>query len=92
MLETIASIIILIGAVCVAVTNIWKFFASGKKGIQEHVEQVQENQRCAEEIRVRDIIAQVQEEQCEQVHKMVLDIMKEALPGALTEHYKKIRD
>ena len=92
MLETIASVVILIGAVCVAVTNIWKFFVSGKKGIQEHVEQVQETHRTEEETRVRDIIAQVQEEQSEQVHNMVLGIMKEALPCALTEHYKKIRD
>ena len=92
MLETIASVVILIGAVCVAVTNIWKFFVNGKKGIQNHVEQVQETHRSEEETRIRDVIAQVQEEQSDQVHDMVLNIMKEALPCALTEHYKNIRD
>jgi hypothetical protein len=92
MLETIASVVILIGAVCVAVTNIWKFFANGGKGIKKHVEQVRDEQKCAEEIHIRDVVAAIQEEESEHVQEVILNIMKDALPDALTEHYKQIRD
>ena len=92
MLETIASVVILIGAVCVAVVNIWNFFANGRKGIKKHVEQVREEQKCAEEARIRDVVATIQEEESEHMQEVVLNIMKDALPDALTEHYKKIRD
>ena len=92
MLETIASVVILVGAVCLAVTNIWKFFADGGKGIKKHVEQVRDEQKCAEETRIREVVATIQEEESEHMHEVVLNIMKDALPDALTEHYKKIRD
>lgn len=92
MLETIASIVILIGAVCVAVTNIWKFFANGGKGIKNRVDQVREEQKCAEETHIREVVATIQEEQSEHTYEVILNIMKDALPDALTEHYKKIRD
>ena len=61
LLETIASVVILIGAVCVAITNIWKFFANGRKSVQEHVEQHKTEQETdfnnKVDARVKEVVA-----------------------------------
>jgi hypothetical protein len=42
MISTICDIIILIAAVLLAITNIWKFFTNSGKGIKKRVDQVAE--------------------------------------------------
>ena len=59
-LSSAVDIIVLISALCIAVTNIYKFFANGTKGIQRRVdtareEQEQEFNRKVDE-RVREIV------------------------------------
>jgi hypothetical protein len=53
---------------------------------------VQQENRCKEERRIRDVIATVQEEQSDVHHDLILEVMKEALPKALDDHYKRIRE
>jgi hypothetical protein len=43
-LQTVCNFIILISATVVGITNIYKFFANSKKGIQGKVEQAKEEQ------------------------------------------------
>ena len=42
MISTICDIIILIAAVLLAITNIWKFFTNSGKGIKKRVDQAAE--------------------------------------------------
>ena len=91
-LSDASSIIILVAAVCVAIANIYKFFANGKKGIQDKVEDARASKEQEEEKRVRAIVSQMQEEQSAATKQLILSIMGEALPGALEGHYKNIRD
>lgn len=110
-LSSAGDIIILVAAVLVAITNIYKFFANGKRGISKKVKQTREQQEQAEELRVRGIIAKVQEEQKESEeqkirdtiakvqeeqsdanHEIMLQVMQQALPGALKQHDINLRD
>lgn len=110
-LSSSVDIIILIAAFLVAITNIYKFFSNGNKGIRNKVKESREEQERAEEIRVRaiitkvqaeqkcaneqnirDIISTVQEEQSDANHEMIIGVMHEALPDALTQHDLNLRD
>ena len=65
-LGAICDIIILIAAVLVAVTNIWKFFANSGKGIKKRVDEVNEekerefNEKV--EARAREVVAPMLEQ------------------------------
>lgn len=62
-LSSTSDIVLLVGALTLAITNIYRFFANGKRGIDKKVKQTREQQEQAEEIRIRNVIAKVQEEQ-----------------------------
>jgi flagellar motor component MotA len=91
-LSNASNIIIIIGAVVVAIMNIYKFFANSGKGIKRKVKEVKTEQKNAEETRIREVVDQYHTDTDEQFRNKVLAIMQEALPPALTKHYKDIRD
>ena len=77
-LSDTSSLIILVGAVVVAVTNIWKFFSNGGQGIKNRFKKVKQEQKEQGEQFVRDIIAKVQEEQADAKKVIMLEIIEEA--------------
>lgn len=85
-LSEASSLIILIGALVVAVTNIYKFFVNGGKGVKQKVEQAKTQQKIEEEQLIRDVIAQVQEEQADAKRQVIIETVKEVLPDLLNDH------
>ena len=61
-LASAVDIIILIGALVLAITNIYKFFANGKKGIKDKIQETRTEQEQAEEVRTRATIEKVAKE------------------------------
>ena len=76
-LSSAGDIVILVGAMAVGITNIYRFFANGRRGIAKKVKHTREQQEQAEEIRIRNVIAKVQEEQKCANKQMVRDIIAE---------------
>ena len=74
-LSSSVDIIILVAAVLVAITNIYKFFSNSNKGIRNKVKENREESERAEEARVRAIITKVQEEQKCATEQKVRDIV-----------------
>lgn len=77
-LSDTSSLIILIGAVVVAVTNIWKFFYNGGEGIKKRFKKAKQEQKEQGEQFVRDVIAKVQEEQADAKKTIILEIIEDA--------------
>ena len=75
-LGSAVDIIILIGALVLAITNIYKFFANGRKGIKDKIQESRTEQEQAEEERTRATIAKVAEENREVEEKKIREIIK----------------
>lgn len=75
-LASAVDIIILIGALVLAITNIYKFFANGRKGIKDKIQESRTEQEQAEEERTRATIAKVAEENKEAEEKKIREIIK----------------
>lgn len=75
-LASAVDIIILIGALVLAITNIYKFFANGKKGIKDKIQESRTEQEQAEEARTRNTIAKVAEENKQVEEKKIREIIK----------------
>ena len=95
MLETVASVVILIGAVCVAVSNIWKFFANGRKGIQDHVNQAKEIQNTElttkVDERIKLVVGPMLEQQARTLTGSFGGLLDKHLPERFLEHDQAIR-
>ena len=91
-LAAICDWIILAAAVCVAVTNIWKFFSNSKRGITEKVTEVKNVQEQEEKKRVIAITANLFEEHSDELKQYVIDVVDEVLPSRFYTHDITIRD
>lgn len=91
-LTTICDIIILIAALCVAITNIYKFFANGGKKVKDKIEENRAEQLQAEKTRTREVIAEVSTEQEATRKAEIVAVLKEELPGMLVDHDIKLRE
>ena len=91
-LAAICDWIILAAAVCVAFTNIWKFFSNSKRGITEKVTEVKNVQEQEEKKRVIAITANLFEEHSDELKQYVIDVIDEALPSRLYAHDLATRD
>lgn len=85
-LSQACDIVILIAAVLGAIAGIYKFVLNGGKGVKKKVEEGKAKEKATEEQHIRDVVALIQEEQADAKKQIILDIMKEALPGMLVEH------
>ena len=94
-LGAICDIIILIAAVLVAVTNIWKFFANSGKGIKKRVDEVNEekerefNEKV--EARAREVVKPMIEQQARTLTQSFGMLLDQHLPDRLTEHDQETR-
>lgn len=89
-LSSAVDIIVLISALCIAVTNIYKFFANGKKGIQRRVdtareEQEQEFNRKVDE-RVREIVQPMIDQTARTLTASFEGLLDKYLPRKLETH------
>lgn len=91
-LTTICDIIILVAALCVAITNIYKFFANGGKKVKDKIEENRAEQLQAEKTRTREVIAEVSTEQEATRKAEIVAVLKEELPGMLVDHDIKLRE
>lgn len=91
-LTTICDIIILVAALCVAITNIYKFFANGGKKVKDKIEENRAEQLQAEKTRTREVIAEVNTEQEAARKAEIVAVLKEELPGMLVDHDIKLRE
>ena len=91
-LTIICDVIILIAAVCMAITNIYKFFASGGKKVKDKIEENRAEQLQAEKMRTRETIAEVNTEQEATRKEETIKVLREVLPGMLAEHDIRIRE
>ena len=90
MISTICDIIILIAAVLLAITNIWKFFTNSGKGIKKRVDQVaEEKEREFNEkvdARALEIVTPLLEQQAKTLVSSFGSLLDKHLPERLTEH------
>ena len=91
MLTMICDVIILVAALCLAVTNIYKFFANGGKKVKNKIEESRAEQLQAERTRTRETIAEVSTEQEAARKAEIVSVLKEELPAMLREHDLEIR-
>lgn len=91
-LTTICDIIILVAALCVAITNIYKFFANGGKKVKDKIEENRAEQLQAEKTRTREVIAEVSTEQEATRKAEIVAVLREELPGMLVDHDIKLRE
>lgn len=91
-ISTICDIIILVAAVCVAITNIYKFFAGSSQGVKNKIEQARDEQLQAEKTRTLQTIAEVNEQQKDKRKSETIEILKEQLPILLLTHDLEVRD
>lgn len=91
-IRTICDIIILIAAVCVAVTNIYKFFFSNGKKVKEKIDENRAEQLQAERTRTRETIVEVNSEQEAARKEEIIEVLKEQLPNMLLDHDLKLRE
>ena len=91
-LTVICDIIILVAAVCVAITNIYKFFANGGKKVKDKIDENRAEQLHAEKMRTRETIAEVNTEQEAARKEETIKVLREVLPGMLTDHDIKLRE
>lgn len=95
MISTICDIIILIAAVLVAITNIYKFFTNSGKGIKKRVNEAnEEKEREFNEkvdTRAREIVTPMLEQQAKTLTASFGALLDKHLPERLTEHDLEIR-
>lgn len=94
-LGMICDVIILIAAVLVAITNIYKFFANSGKGIKKKVDDVnaEKEKELQEKIdaRAKEVVKPMLEQQAATLTKSFETLLDQHLPTRLTEHDKEIR-
>ena len=91
-LSQAGDIIILVAAILVAVTNIYKFFANGGKKVKDHIEENRQEQLQAEKTRTKETIAEEYTAKTAQRKEEIVTVLKEVLPGMLVEHDLKVRE
>ena len=91
-LAAICDIIILIAAVCVALANIYKFFANGGKKVKDKIDETRAEQLQAEKTRTREVIAEVSTEQEATRKAEIVSVLREELPAMLVDHDIKLRE
>lgn len=91
-LASAVDIIILIGALVLAITNIYKFFANGRKGIKDKIQESRTEQEQAEEERTRNTIAKVAEENKEAEEKKIREIIKKVEKENAEQRKQEILD
>ena len=89
-LSSAGDIVILVGAVAVAITNIYKFFANSRKGIKNKVNQVrEENEREFNErvdARAREIVTPMLEQHSKTLVASFEGLLDKYLPSRLLAH------
>jgi hypothetical protein len=91
-LSQAGDIIILVAAILVAVTNIYKFFANGGKKVKDHIDENRQEQLQAEKTRTQETIAEDYAARAAQRKEEIIEVLKEALPGMLVDHDIKLRE
>ena len=91
-LSQAGDIIILVAAILVAVTNIYKFFANGGKKVKDHIDENRQEQLQAEKTRTQATIAEDYAARAAQRKEEIIEVLKEALPGMLVDHDIKLRE
>ena len=91
-LAAICDVIILIAAVCVAIGNIYKFFANGGKKVKNKIDENRAEQLQAEKTRTREVIAEVSTEQEATRKAEIVAVLREELPAMLVDHDIKLRE
>ena len=94
-LEIICDIIILVAAVLVAVTNIYKFFVNSGKGIKKTVEDVKqkEEKELNEKIdaRIKEVVEPMIEESATKLTGSFASLLDKHLPKRLEQHDQVIK-
>lgn len=90
--STICDIIILVAAVCVAITNIYKFFSNGGKGVKDKIDQARQEQIQAEKARILETIAEVNKDQKDARKAEIIAILEDQLPVYLLKHDLETRE
>ena len=94
-LGAICDIIILVAAVLVAVTNIYKFFSNSGKGIKKKVEEsnAEKEKELQDKIdaRAKEIVKPMLEQQAATLTKSFGTLLDQHLPTRLVEHDKETR-
>ena len=91
-LTIICDVIILVAAVLVAITNIYKFFANSGKKVKDKIDENRAEQLQAERTRVRETITEVNTEQEAARREETIRVLREVLPGMLVDHDIKLRE
>lgn len=92
MFSTICDIIILVSALCIAFTNIYKFFVGGGKKVADKIESNRQEQLQAEKTRTKEIIAEVKNEETATRKEEIIQVLKESLPNMLIQHDLEVRE
>lgn len=92
MIGTICDIIILVAAVCLAITNIYKFFVGGGKKVADKIESNRQEQLQAEKTRTVETIAEIRENETATRKEEILEVLKEKLPDLLMQHDLEVRE
>ena len=95
-LQTVCNFIILISATVVAITNIYKFFANSKKGIEKTVDRVKEEQEKEfndkVDVRVKETVQPMLDAQARTLTASFEGLLDKHLPPRLYQHDLEIRD
>lgn len=92
MFSTICDIIILVSALCIAATNIYKFFVGGGKKVVSKIEENRQEQLQAEKTRTIEIIAEVRENETATRKEEIIEVLKQELPTMLISHDLEVRE
>ena len=91
----VADIIVLIAAVLVALTNIWKFFVNSGKGIRKKVNEVSEDKEKEfnekVDARVREVAQPMLDQQAKTLTASFEGLLDKHLPKRLVEHDHETR-
>lgn len=92
MFSTICDIIILVSALCIAATNIYKFFVGGGKKVVSKIEENRQEQLQAEKTRTIETIAEVRINETATRKEEIIEVLKQELPAMLMSHDLEVRD
>ena len=94
-LGTICDVIILVAAVLMAITNIYKFFANSGKGIKKRVEEVTAEKEAEFNAKVDERVRQIAQPMVDTAVRNLTSsfegLLDKHLPGRLTAHDLEIR-
>lgn len=92
MFSTICDIIILVSALCIAATNIYKFFVGGGKKVVSKIEENRQEQLQAEKTRTIETIAEVRTNETATRKEEIIEVLKQELPAMLINHDLEVRE